>query len=110
MGSAEETSLDFNRLIRFEDKEGGIHYGDLPIDCAIEDVVGNKVPVLDGKPLVDSNRAKELLRSRRSVECIFYWVFPGLECTGNHATTTYTIIAAMPARNHTSLSLHRVEL
>lgn len=68
MGSAEESFRDFDRLIRFEDKEGCMLYGDLPIDCTTEDAVGAKVPVLDGKPfdgLRKSQRVAEIKKVRR---------------------------------------------
>ena len=68
MGSAEESFLGFDRLVRFEDKEGCILYGDLPTDCRIEDAVGSKVTVLDGKPfdgLKKSQRVAEIKKVRR---------------------------------------------
>ena len=68
MGSAQESFPDFNRLVRFEDKEGRICYGDLPTDCTTEDAVGAKVPVLDGKPfdgLKQSQRVAEIKKVRR---------------------------------------------
>ena len=50
MGSATEVSQCFNRLLRFEDNEGKVCYGDLPLDCAIVDAVGMIIPVLEGNP------------------------------------------------------------
>ena len=86
MGSAEEGFPDFNRLVRFEDKEGRICYGDLPSDCKIEDAVGTKVPVLDGKPfegLIKSQRVAEIKKVRRISS------FPG--CLGLPWSTQETV-------------------
>jgi hypothetical protein len=43
----------FTNLVRFEDDQGVISYGDVPEDCLL-DIVGCRVPTLIGDPFEDS--------------------------------------------------------
>lgn len=65
MGSSAGGFPGFNRLVRFEDNEGKVCYGDLPIDCPIVDAVGMKVPVLDGKPLDELKQSQKVTEIKK---------------------------------------------
>jgi hypothetical protein len=45
--------MSFTNLVRFEDDQGAIHYGDVPEDCLL-DIIGCRVPILAGDPFEDS--------------------------------------------------------
>ena len=42
----------FERLIRFVDKEGRTHYGDVPASENINEIIGKSVKILNGGPFI----------------------------------------------------------
>lgn len=51
--------MGFDRLIRFEDDEGTIHYGNVPQDLPSEGILGSKVQVLDGDVSLEFSNGHE---------------------------------------------------
>jgi hypothetical protein len=50
------TSPTFKRLVRFEDAEKQIHYGEIPAEISLlSDLIGLKVPIYEGNAPWDTN-------------------------------------------------------
>jgi hypothetical protein len=110
MGFAAEHSPGFDRLIRFEDEEGKICYGELPIDCPSAHAVGVKVQVLEGNPfegLKDSHSGAKIKKVRGISPSI---VLLPVKCSQASVFVTYTLVALMPHRIDAYHSLYRIEL
>lgn len=61
--------MSFTNLIRFEDKDGCVRYGDV-LEVNLDNLVGSEVQILEGDPFDDSLRPTNVTALVNKVRCV----------------------------------------